>query len=857
MRHFLTFILIALLTLSLGCAQKRKSTIDKLKEQTALEELYAKRKDSTKPGDPSGKPGAPQGDVIADKELKALEQIQPPAKSVTVVTVDAPLRKGPGERFKQIGVAKIDANYKLIRSQRLPEEEQNWYLVENARGRKFFISGQDAVPPETTPKETTVEPTVAPPAKQSGEAVAQAPETIQTSKDEIEDEPDQQLSNLDILQMRDTGALDDLRTHLDPSPPVPPELLQAKHITLNFEGTEVYDVITTFCELLQLDYIIEGAIEGKVTLQTFNKIDVKDLYPVLEQILALHNITVVKSGNFYRFLPIEEAQRKATGVYLDDDPALPSDERMVIQIVSLQNISKEAAEKVLKPLLTEKAQFIEVPGSQNMMLVEIASNLKRLVKIVKALDVDKLASSDIQLYRLNNANDEDVAEELKKIFTAMGFADALDKSLTFLPIERMNSILVVNTIESLTPTIDFWMQKLDQPIAEGNVSTFVYYVQNGEAAAISTLLNGIFGQSSGQSSLGNIKLTSDKDTKKTTTSTKETGSKTDKGDKSSGTNVSVTAGGISGEKLEGDITIIPDPDTNSIIIRTNPRNYPAILALIKKLDLFPQQVLIEVLIVDVTIDENTATGLQLAIQDNMGSPTVSGGVNGNTLGATLGAATASLLTTGGSLVVNQAGKLSATLQLFASDSKADILANPILVTSDNKAASISITDEVPIESSSILDTTGGSSLVGTTIEFKDVGIKLDIVPKINSDNFVNLKINQEISSQGNDITLKSGDTTPSFSKRLVNTEVVLRDKQVLIMGGLMRTTINENSSGVPYLKDIPYLGRLFGSKEDSKKKTELMLFITPHIISNSEDSEFITKQFERRLGDFSQYVNRG
>ena len=285
-------------------------------------------------------------------------------------------------------------------------------------------------------------------------------------------------------------------------------------------------------------------------------------------------------------------------------------------------------------------------------------------------------------------------------------------------------------------------------------------------------------------------------------------------------------------------------DTNSLIIRTSPRNYPAILSLINKLDLFPQQVLIEVLIVDLSVDESTDVGVDWAAKGTAGSTTVQGGVNqattGATLGDSIGTATASFLQ-GGSFIIGDPDKVIARLQVFASDSKANILANPILVTTDNKAANIAITDEIPIVQQASTPS-GGGAVVTSSVEYRSVGIKLEITPKINSENFVNLKILQEISSRGADV-----GTQPSFNTRQVNTEVVLKDNQVLIMGGLMRTDTTDTVSGVPLLKDLPFVGKLFGSETTTLKKTELMIFITPHVISNKEDSQFVTRQFKNRL----------
>ena len=136
----------------------------------------------------------------------------------------------------------------------------------------------------------------------------------------------------------------------------------------------------------------------------------------------------------------------------------------------------------------------------------MAYNVKRIIKVVQALDIDKLASSDIQLYKLRNADSETLVKELEEIFTSMGYKEALGDSLTFLSLARLNSVLVVNAFDKILPTIEFWVNRLDQPVSEGEVSTFVYYVQNGDAAALSSLLNGIFTRENNSDTASNIAL---------------------------------------------------------------------------------------------------------------------------------------------------------------------------------------------------------------------------------------------------------------------------------------------------------------------------------------------------------------
>ncbi len=528
---------------------------------------------------------------------------------------------------------------------------------------------------------------------------------------------------------------------------------------------------------------------------------------------------------------------------------------------------------IIAPLLTKNATFLDVPETRNLMIVELASNIKRIVKVVQALDVDQLAQSDIHHYKIEHAETFSLAGEITAIFSVIGYKESLGKSLIFLPIERLNSVLVVSAFPDLWPTIELWIQKLDQPyLLTKKMGTFIYFVQNGDADRLGGILTSIFhskatptpapgaraGQRPATPGISALKPFAEPakeavppkppvpgETPKTPAAPPATGA--------AAPTVSVSGGIFAAheEGLEEDVKnliVVPDKDTNSLIIRINPRSYPAILELLTKLDLMPQQVMIEVLIMDLTLDHSTLTGLEWAMK-NTGKLKYSVGNQGlsdagKSLGGLLGTSATSLFTSGVSFFVEDPGKFIALLQAFASDSKANVLANPVLVTTNNKSANIAITNEIPIVTTTSTPSTSGSQ-ISEQVQFRSVGVKLTIDPKINKENFVHLKISQEISSRGVDVR-----NQPSFNNRTLTSEVVLKDNQILVMGGLMQTTVTTSNQGAPGLKDIPLLGRLFGSNTDSLNKTELMIFITPHIISNRGDADYVTNNLKYRLTDF-------
>ena len=590
MKKVFLSILILSVYFSSGCLGNRKSALEKFKEKNPIDGMLFSEKSKSKATKPTRGNSSNEKYTVDSIDLSELKNIpdQPISRLIKVSGENVPLRKGPGSQYGKLGTAKKDQTFSLLRTQKNIHNNQTWYLAEDENKNKFFISSLSSNLLEVN-------------AHNIPQAENNGPKT-ETQSEKIS------------LQDRKPFSLNKLKTVIDQEPPLPKELVKAKHITLNFEGTELYDVITTFCELLKIDYIIEAKVQGKVTLQTFNKIKVEDLYSVLEQILSLHNVTVTRSGNFYRFLGVEEAARKPLSIHYGNDSSIPEKERLIIQIIPLEHISVESMKKIITPLLSPNASFIEIPETNNLMMIEMASNVRRIINVVEALDIDKLATSDIQLYKLNNAESDNVVNELKEIFSSMGYAEAIGESLTFLSLGRLNSILVVNAFERILPTIEFWVNKLDQPVSEGDVSTFVYYVQNGEAGKMSELLSNLFqSKESSQSKLKQFKsFKKAKTTNSDKSKPKNQSTAQLKTDEAKNTQIKLT-GGIKDE-IEGEITILPDEDTNALIIRTSPRNYPAILEVIKKLDLLPQQVLIEVLILDMQVDEKTRKGIEWILE---------------------------------------------------------------------------------------------------------------------------------------------------------------------------------------------------------------------------------------------------
>jgi general secretion pathway protein D len=285
--------------------------------------------------------------------------------------------------------------------------------------------------------------------------------------------------------------------------------------------------------------------------------------------------------------------------------------------------------------------------------------------------------------------------------------------------------------------------------------------------------------------------------------------------------------------LSGPLKITADPIRNALIMEAIPSDYRIVENILNQLDVLPRQVLIEVVIAEVSVDAKDEMGVAWEYTDSdetMDLNLVSGSIKSDS---------------GLNLTLGQTGPLSATLSALASNDKANILSAPLVLASDNKEARIDISTQIPVASASIV-TTGDNPLTQTTIQYRDTGIILAVTPHINDRGLVSMDISQEVSETGEGQNV-GGATYPSFRQRRVNTSLTVGNGQTIVMGGLMREKEQEIDSGVPFFSSIPILGFLFGKESKTREKTDLMLFITPRVIVDLSDVDAITQEFKQKV----------
>ncbi|MFQ5431941.1 MAG: type II secretion system secretin GspD [Nitrospinota bacterium] len=600
-----------------------------------------------------------------------------------------------------------------------------------------------------------------------------------------------------------------------------------KSIVLNFEAAPIREVIKNICEILGMNYIIESGIGGFVTIRTLNKIPVSSALDLLDQLMSLNNIARVKIGDYWRFLPIAKGLKEPLPIYKDVPPTrFAAQDRYQIQILSFNYVSADQVVEILKPFLSESASVTPIPSSNMVLMVERGTKLQEIVTLVEAIDVDSLDSLQVKLFELKNAYADEVNQELTSIFTAMGYVKSNPGGVTFMPLDRLNAILMVNPFPNLYSSIKSWVDKLDAPPSDtAEVSTFIYQVQNGDAATLARILRQLYSPADGRKSKGIVKNTAS--------------------NKNGGKKKEISAKTL--PMVDNEVLIIPHAETNSIIIRTARINYQRIVETLKELDVMPLQVLIEVLVTELSLTDELEFGLEWALRrdtyhlaQNFGglgqAGTVATNLN-NPAFNQVGAAGLSFFT-------RPTTDVMGLVTALAQERKLDVTASPILMTSDNKTASIDITDEVPIP----VTTTTTTGITRDSVQYRSVGIRLSVTPKINEERYVTLDIDQEISQINSSITSPVDNAVPLF-RRQAKTSVVVKDKQTLMIGGMIREAKGGDKSGVPFLYKIPIIGWLFGANAKSTSKTELLILLTPRVVASDKEARLITEEYRKRIRD--------
>ncbi|MDO9288411.1 MAG: secretin N-terminal domain-containing protein [Thermodesulfovibrionales bacterium] len=533
-----------------------------------------------------------------------------------------------------------------------------------------------------------------------------------------------------------------------------------KYVILNFDGADIETVISTIGELLNINYIIGAGVSGKVTIQSYRKFPVKDLFQIFQTILEVNGLTAVKDGTLYRIVPIDTAKQQPVSVQIGKDVKLQLDSSFITQIIPLEYVKANDIVNVLRNLMPRGTDLTVYEPTNLLIVTAPPAGIVKFMKVLEALDISSVDRESIR--------------------------------------------------------------------------TFVYYVENGEAKKLAEILKSLYAEKKdGRAS--SPRLTSPLP------------------GLPKGTVTTAAAEGLPGE-VEGEIVIAAYEDINAIVIKTNPRSYLAVLEILKKLDVPVKQVLIEVLIAEVTLDDKTVLGIEWLLKGRLHAEgeslsSLTGFNPSSSISSSIGSSLA-LVPTSPFASVIKPERFGILLNALSTLENVNVLASPHILAMDNKEASIQIGDEVPIATGLTQQPstgTGATTLVSAgQIQYKTVGTLLTVKPHITEKNRVTLDITQEVSQLGADVTVAS-QSFSRFKTRKAKTSAVVQSGHTLVLGGLITESKSQGRSGIPFLSKIPVLGYLFGTTTDKFNKTELLLMVTPHVINNQEEADAVTREFQDKV----------
>lgn len=615
----------------------------------------------------------------------------------------------------------------------------------------------------------------------------------------------------------------------------------ASNISLNFEAADIREVAkTVLADILNESYLVDPRVQGSISLRTVRPLPRESLLSTLETILKMNGAALVKEDGIYKIIPsnsIKGSIAPRMGGKLSG---------YSVQIIPLQFVGAREMSKILEPF-TSEGSILRVDEVRNLLIVGGQQNeLVHIIDTIDTFDVDWLSGMSVGLFTLQSADVKTVATELDKVLGEKN-TGPLAGIIRAIPIERMNALLIITPQPKYLDQAKLWIERLDRVGGTtGGQQLFVYHVQNGKAESLATLLNQAYGTAPTAGTAGTSRTTSPSlapglSATEIRTSNQATSQPATNTAPAQAMNLAISDG--SGGMRN--VRIIADKENNALLILSNTEEYEKIEAALKKLDVPPRQVLIDVTIAEVSLTDDLSLGIEWTFN------------NGSRRTGTLDTGDKGIagLTPGFSYVLRNATgtDVQAALNMLAVDKRVNVLSSPHIMVADNQQAKIQVGDSVPtVGQTAILNT--GNNPITTSVQYIDTGIILTVTPRINSSGLVTLEVQQEVSNAS--ATTTSGLNTPTISKRTAKSFVTVQSGETTVLGGLIQENKTYSTSGIPFLSQIPVIGALFGTQGVNAKKTELVVLITPKIATNVAQAKTISEEFRRKLTDVGEMMQK-
>lgn len=600
-------------------------------------------------------------------------------------------------------------------------------------------------------------------------------------------------------------------------------------VSIDFNNVDINVFIKFISELTGTNFVVDQRVKGNVTINSPGQISLNEAYEVFESVLEIHGFSTVRAGEIVKIIPATDARSKNIITSIADPKTRPSD-HIVTQLIPLEYANASELRRLLAPLVSKSSVILAYTQTNTLIITDVQSNIQRLMRIISIVDKPGVGQ-EIAVIPLEYSDAAKLVKMLTSVFSPKTGrrpnpqeGGAVKPVERFMADERTNSIVMLASENDIVRAREL-INILDKKMPRGSERIRVYYLENAMADDMAKVL---------QEVPANAKKSDQA----------QPGKKT--------------------AMISQNVRIMPDKATNSLVIMAEKDDFPVLEEMINKLDIPRAMVFIESLIMEVLVDSDFNFGAEwLTMREidynnrpggiggnfrpggtsNLGN-LLQGGVGGFSQGFSVGIIS-QMLEIGG---VEFPG-IGALVNVLQGNKNVNIISTPQVMTTDNEEATITVGKNVPYQTKS------GSSNVESfnTFEYRDVGLTLKITPHISKDRTVRLNIQQEV-TRLEDLSEGTSQTTerPTTLKRAIDTTVIVKDKNTIVIGGLIDDALTVSTEKIPCLGDIPGLGWLFKSKSDSKEKTNLYVFLTPHVVNNPTEAEALYRLKRKDIDDTIQ-----
>ncbi|OTT97688.1 type II secretion system protein GspD [Acinetobacter baumannii] len=631
---------------------------------------------------------------------------------------------------------------------------------------------------------------------------------------------------------------------------------------INLRDADLTAFINEVADITGKNFAVDPRVRGNVTVISNKPLNKDEVYDLFLGVLNVNGVVAIPSGNTIKLVP--DSNVKNSGIPYDSRNRVRGDQ-IVTRVIWLENTNPNDLIPALRPLMPQFAHMAAIAGTNALIVSDRAANIYQLENIIRNLD--GTGQNDIEAITLQSSQAEEIITQLEAMSATGASKDFSGARIRIIADNRTNRILIKGDPQT-RKRIRHMIEMLDVPSADRLGGLKVFRLKYASAKNLSEILQGLVtGQAVSSSNNSNNSSNSSNPINSLIGNNQNSGSNTSGSNGASISTPAINLNGNSNSSNQNNITsfnqngvsIIADDAQNSLVVKADPQLMREIESAIQQLDVRRQQVLIEAAIIEVSGKDADQLGVQWALGDiNSGI----GLINFTNAGSSLASLAAGYLTGGAAGLGSAIGAGSsialgkykegadgsrqlygALIQALKENTASNLLSTPSIVTMDNEEAYIVVGQNVPFVTGSVTTNSTGINPY-TTVERKDVGVTLKVIPHIGENGTVRLEIEQEVSN----VQASKGQAADLITnKRAIKTAVLAEHGQTVVLGGLVSDDVEFNRQGIPGLSSIPYLGRLFRSDTRSNTKRNLLVFIHPTIVGDANDVRRLSQQRYNQL----------